>query len=102
MGPGTRHQAERKKWIPVIDAGNALCARCGRPIVTGTPWDLDHSDDRGGYLGPAHRACNRGHGSGRRRGPLDECGFGETQRTLMRLAGIEPATSRSGGARSIP
>ena len=46
MGPGTRHQAERKKWIPVIDAGNALCARCGRPIVTGTPWDLDHSDNR--------------------------------------------------------
>jgi hypothetical protein len=64
-GYGTRHQAERKKWIPVVNAGNAVCTRCGRPIVAGTAWDLDHTDDRRGYLGPAHRTCNRGH---RRRG----------------------------------
>jgi hypothetical protein len=36
--------------------------RCGRPILPGQPWDLDHSDDRVAYLGAAHRRCNRSAG----------------------------------------
>jgi hypothetical protein len=42
-----------------------LCARCRRPIIPGTHFDLDHTDDRTGYLGPSHRRCNRSH-AGRR------------------------------------
>jgi len=26
-------------------------------------WDLDHTDDGLGYLGPAHRTCNRSKGA---------------------------------------
>ena len=40
-----------------------MCARCGRPIVPGTDWDLDHGPDRLSYLGPSHRRCNRSNGA---------------------------------------
>jgi hypothetical protein len=30
------------------------------------PWDLDHSDDRRHWMGPAHRACNRSAGARKR------------------------------------
>jgi hypothetical protein len=43
-------------------ATGSACVRCGRPILPGQPWDLDHSDDRATYLGPAHRRCNRSAG----------------------------------------
>lgn len=36
-----------------------LCARCHRPMFD-PPADLqfDHTDDRSGYLGLSHKACN--------------------------------------------
>ncbi len=40
-----------------------LCVRCGLPILAGQAWDLDHRDDRRGYLGPAHARCNRSAGA---------------------------------------
>jgi hypothetical protein len=38
----------------------------GGLIVPGEPWDLDHRDDRRGYLGPAHSSCNRSAGARKR------------------------------------
>jgi hypothetical protein len=54
------HQAVRRAVVPY--AAGSACVRCGRPILPGQPWDLDHSDDRVGYLGVAHAHCNRAAG----------------------------------------
>lgn len=56
---GYRHKQERERWKRAIQAGGVTCARCGQPIRPDMPWDLDHSDDGGGYLGASHRRCNR-------------------------------------------
>ena len=61
-GYGAVHQAERVKWEPVVKAGNAKCSRCKQPIKADEAFDLDHNDDRTGYLGPAHVKCNRSVG----------------------------------------
>ncbi len=58
-GYGWKHQQARKRWARLVELGDAFCSRCGRPIVPGMPWDLDHSDDRGEYRGASHRTCNR-------------------------------------------
>jgi hypothetical protein len=59
-GYGAAHRAERERWAPKVARGEVCCARCGRPIQAGEPWDLDHDDrDRSQYLGPSHAACNR-------------------------------------------
>jgi hypothetical protein len=52
------HQAIRRAVAPQV-AGSP-CVRCGKPILG--EWDLDHSDDRAGYLGASHRRCNRSAG----------------------------------------
>lgn len=68
-GYGRSHQQQRARWRPTVEAGDAYCAEpiCihqdGRWIEPGTPWDLAHDRDHGGYLGPAHRACNRSEGA---------------------------------------
>lgn len=58
-GYGWHHQKLRKRLEPKVRAGKCLCERCGKPILPGQLWDLDHTDDRTGYLGPSHRQCNR-------------------------------------------
>lgn len=58
-GYGAAHQKERKRWEPIVEAGNATCDRCNTPIEPGTPWDLGHNDDRTGYTGAEHQDCNR-------------------------------------------
>jgi hypothetical protein len=58
-GYGQHHQTLRAQIAPQVAAGVVNCARCGKPIRPGEPWDLDHTDDRTSYLGPSHRRCNR-------------------------------------------
>jgi hypothetical protein len=58
-GYGQSHRAVRERLIPIVAGGTTECSRCGERIEPGQDWDLDHSDDRRGYLGPSHRKCNR-------------------------------------------
>jgi hypothetical protein len=55
----TAHKAQRRRWAPLVAAGQVCCVRCGLWIAPGTPWVLGHTDDRTGWIGPEHRACNR-------------------------------------------
>ncbi len=69
-GYGSAHQKLRARWAKQVERGEVACARCRKLIAPGTPWDLDHSDDRSDYRGPSHRRCNRAtatHKAARRR-----------------------------------
>lgn len=50
----------RRRLEALVAAGLATCARCGQPIAKGAQFDLDHADDRNGYIGVSHPRCNRG------------------------------------------
>jgi hypothetical protein len=59
-GYGAEHDAERKRWDPLVATGNVKCWRCGDYIPATHPFDLGHDDsDRTKYRGPEHPACNR-------------------------------------------
>jgi hypothetical protein len=62
-GYGAQHKAERARWAPLVEAGQAVCVRCGLPIQPGSQWHLDHTEDRTGYLGVSHARCNRKAGA---------------------------------------
>jgi len=62
-GYGAPHVAARAAMKRAVDAGTAQCSICGGPISPHEPWDADHTDDRTGYRGPAHRSCNRRTGA---------------------------------------
>jgi hypothetical protein len=64
-GYGAEHQRERDRWRVVVERGDAVCVRCSTWIVPGSSWDLDHTDERDGYLGAAHASCNRSAGATR-------------------------------------
>lgn len=55
-----RHRTLRAYFDQFVQAGLAICARCGAPIEPGA-WDLGHDDlDPTQYSGPEHTWCNRG------------------------------------------
>lgn len=67
-GYGSRHRRHRQEAAPAVDAGRAVCWRCGERILPGEDWHLGH-DDSGREKGPEHaRRCNlraaalKGHG----------------------------------------
>jgi hypothetical protein len=65
-GYGVKHEAERRKWKRRVERGEVFCARCGHMIQPGSPsrsWHLDHTEDRGAYLGPSHARCNTSAGA---------------------------------------
>jgi hypothetical protein len=54
------HEAERKRWAPLVATGNVKCWRCREHIPADAAWDLGHDDrDRSKYRGPECRPCNR-------------------------------------------
>ena len=53
-----QHRKLRERWAQRVAAGDINCARCGERISPLEDWHLDHTDDRTGYLGPSHPACN--------------------------------------------
>lgn len=61
-GYTAEHDRLRARWKPKVDRCEVDCARCGRLILPGEVWHLDHTDDRTGYLGPSHEACNTSAG----------------------------------------
>lgn len=74
-GYGGAHQKARAQAIRDMVDGQ-LCTRCHQPMFRSEikSLHLDHSDDRSGYLGLAHQACNTRAGQaksmlGRRRLP---------------------------------
>ena len=73
-GYGTKHQRIRAWWEPRVASGKVNCARCGERISPLEQWHLDHTDDRTGYLGPSHVACN----TGARGGGVRQDSAGET------------------------
>lgn len=62
-GYGWTHQQARAAAIAHLrKTGAQPCARnCGKPVLPhqARHLDLDHTDDRTGYRGLAHRTCNR-------------------------------------------
>ncbi|MDF2805456.1 MAG: hypothetical protein K0S43_402 [Cellulosimicrobium sp.] len=57
---GYAHQVARKNWTRLLPLP---CTVCGREVTAAMRWDLDHNDAGTGYLGPAHRGCNRSKGA---------------------------------------
>lgn len=62
-GYGVVHRRLRVVWAARVAAGGVCCARCGGVIVPGSRWDLGHTDDRSGWVGPEHASCNRAAGA---------------------------------------
>jgi len=57
------HRNMRAAIAATVNVGLEMCARCGNQIKRGDKWDLDHADDRLGYLGASHASCNRSAGA---------------------------------------
>ena len=71
-GYGSAHQRLRARLAPIVATGTVACARCGRLIEPGQPWDLGHVDgDKTRYTGPEHQDCNRAAGAQQRNRPRD-------------------------------
>lgn len=67
-GYGNTHQRTKDTHRPIVDAGmgwcnEVICLHDTRWINPQEPWDLAHDRVNGGYLGPAHRRCNRSEGA---------------------------------------
>lgn len=71
-GYGAEHQAERERWRPTVEAGQATChaTRClerTRAIAPDAEWHLGHNPERTRWTGPEHARCNTSEGGTRSR-----------------------------------
>jgi hypothetical protein len=64
-GYSSAHQAERARLLLLWQPGDP-CALCEQPMDSSRGLDLAHNEDRTGWLGLAHQACNRATNQGRR------------------------------------
>lgn len=64
-GYGYEHRRIRQALLAALVPGTP-CPHCQRPMQPGMDLDLDHTDDRSGYRGLAHRSCNRRAGAHKR------------------------------------
>ena len=63
-GYGRAHRARRAHLAPLVAAGVLDCARCGKRIEPGEPFDLGHLDgEKTRYSGVVHSHCNRRAGA---------------------------------------
>jgi hypothetical protein len=90
------HKTARKQALAALARSPGQpCARCGMPMYPGMKLDLDHTDDRTGYIGLSHASCNRRAGQAittailRARG-----GLTPRQLTAVRLKQWQASTSR--------
>jgi hypothetical protein len=72
-GYGAAHKRMREQVKRTVNAGGAVCWRCGQLIAPTEPWDLGHRDHPrakvlGLYAGPEHRDCSRTAGGWKRQG----------------------------------
>ena len=72
---GRHHRQVRREMAKQVDAGGAVCHRCGRWINPAEPWHAGHRDDvpgkaRGIYAGPEHAHCSYTSGGWKRQGVL--------------------------------
>jgi hypothetical protein len=81
------HKTLRKRLIADLTRRPGQpCARCGLPMYVTQLLDLDHTDDRAGYLGLSHRACNRRDGQAKTTAILKAKGQPLSQRQLRAVA----------------
>ncbi len=81
------HKALRKRLVAdLARRPGQPCARCGRPMYVSQLLDLDHTDDRTGYLGLSHRACNRRDGQRKTTAILNARGWTPTRRQRQAIA----------------
>lgn len=57
-GYGREHQVLRKAMMEQVATGTVVCCLCASLIEPDETWHLDHTVDRSGYRGAAHRICN--------------------------------------------
>jgi hypothetical protein len=87
-----------RKWLlaDLARRPGQPCARCGLPMYVTQDLDLDHTDDRTGYLGLSHRSCNRRAGQRKTIAILNARGWTPSQRQLRAAAyHRRPAPPRS-------
>lgn len=89
------HKAERRRRLAdLARRPGQPCSRCGRPMFIGQALDLDHTDDRRGYRGLAHRSCNRRDGQRKTTQVLKAKGWTPSRQSRQAMAYRQRAAAR--------